>query len=67
MGVVGRSFLRLEKIPMDTLVLGANYIWYLEAKIGKFRARISIGIFCQREKIPIDMRLLILFVWTDEH
>ena len=40
MGVVGRSFLRLEKIPMDTLVLGANYIWYLEAKIGKFRARI---------------------------
>ena len=25
---------------MDTLVLGANYIWYLEAKIGKFRARI---------------------------
>ena len=25
---------------MDTLVLGANYIWYLEAKIVKFRARI---------------------------
>ncbi len=44
-GVVGRSFLRLAKIPMDTLVLGANYIGYLEAKIGQFRARISIGIF----------------------
>ena len=50
MGVVGRSFLRLEKIPMDTLVLGANYIWYLEAKIGKFRARISIGIFSRGKR-----------------
>ena len=50
MGVVGRSFLRLAKIPMDTLVLGANYIWYLEAKIGKFRARISIGIFSRGKR-----------------
>ena len=39
MGVVGRSFLRLEKIPIDTLVLGANYIWYLEAKIGTFSCK----------------------------
>ena len=31
--------MRLEKIPVDTLILGANYIRYLEAKIGKFRAR----------------------------
>ena len=48
MGVVGRSFLRLEKIPVDTLVLGANYIWYLEAKIGKCRVRILSQVSTNR-------------------